>query len=88
VAQSRWRILHRSAALSTVYLKNFKTRFLQYFQTVDPRIWSRLIGLPLEGDAHSTDLPEGVNDHFRKSLNSPEIGHAVTNTRAIFFFPA
>ncbi|MCK7553185.1 hypothetical protein, partial [Marinobacter goseongensis] len=64
----------RSAALSTVYLKNFKTRFLQYFQTVDPRIRSRLIGLPLEGDAHSTDLPEGVNEQpglFSRSSGFP-----------------
>src|SRR5690606_32098098 len=43
------------------FLKNFQTRFLQYFQTVAFRFLARLSGLPLEGDAHSTDPSRGVN---------------------------
>ena len=70
------------------FLKNFKTQFLQHFQAVALRIWSRLSGLPLEGDAHSTDLPGGVNGDSEKNSKSPKIGHAVIRTRAIFFLPA
>ncbi|WP_211289116.1 hypothetical protein, partial [Marinobacter profundi] len=40
---------------------NFQTQFLQYFQTVVFRFPARLSGLPLERDAHSTDLSRGVN---------------------------
>ncbi|WP_206748291.1 hypothetical protein, partial [Marinobacter flavimaris] len=47
------------------FLKNFETHFLQRFQTVIFRFLSRLSGAPLERDAHSTDLPEGVNGSFR-----------------------
>ncbi|WP_297797952.1 hypothetical protein, partial [uncultured Marinobacter sp.] len=43
------------------FLKKFKNHFLQYFQTVAFRIRSRLSGLPLERDAHSTELRRGVN---------------------------
>ncbi|WP_273167493.1 hypothetical protein, partial [Marinobacter sp.] len=43
------------------FLKKFQTRFLQYFQTVAFRFLARLSGLPLEGDAHSTDPSRGVN---------------------------
>ncbi|MEQ5816955.1 hypothetical protein J3362_15675, partial [Marinobacter sp. NFXS11] len=47
------------------FLKNLETHFLQRFQTVIFRFLSRLSGAPLETDAHSTDLPEGVNGSFR-----------------------
>ncbi|MFC7295853.1 hypothetical protein, partial [Marinobacter aromaticivorans] len=66
--QSRWRILHRSAALSTVYLKKVKLRFLQYFQTVALPESPRLSGVPLEGDAHSTDTRRTVNGVFELTL--------------------
>ncbi|WP_288992913.1 hypothetical protein, partial [uncultured Marinobacter sp.] len=56
LARSRWRILHRIAALSTVYFDfGFKPKNCQQIQTVAFQVLVRLGGVPLERDAHSTE---------------------------------
>ncbi|WP_296626172.1 hypothetical protein, partial [Marinobacter sp.] len=47
-----------------VNLKNFKTRFLQYFQTV-AFVWEVAVsGLSLRSGAHSTGVRKTVNEVF------------------------
>ncbi|WP_286803991.1 hypothetical protein, partial [Marinobacter sp. UBA2498] len=60
----RPRILHRNAALSTVNPKNFKTHFLQYFQTVTSARKTAVSGLSLRSGAHSTGVRKTVNEVF------------------------
>ncbi|WP_207389231.1 hypothetical protein, partial [Marinobacter halodurans] len=61
------RILHGFATLSTVALKNPETRNPKPKQSVAFRFRPRLCGVPLERDAHFTDLLRGVNAFFRKT---------------------
>ncbi|MGP9833689.1 hypothetical protein, partial [Marinobacter sp. NSM] len=66
--QSRPRILHRSAALSTVYFEEFSDQIFEYFQTV-AFVWEVAVsGLSLRSDAHSTGATKTVNALFRKTF--------------------
>ncbi|WP_211578918.1 hypothetical protein, partial [Marinobacter orientalis] len=63
LARSRWRILHRIAALSTVYFDaDSEPVNYQLNQTVVVRFVTRLSGVSLERDAHSTEPGAGVNE--------------------------
>ncbi|MDF0751156.1 hypothetical protein NLU14_13075, partial [Marinobacter sp. 71-i] len=56
LARSRWRILHRITALSTVYFgADLKSENCQSFQTIVFQFLTRLSGVSLERDAHSTE---------------------------------
>ncbi|WP_375193590.1 hypothetical protein, partial [Marinobacter sp.] len=59
---SRPRILHRCAALSTVYLKILIAQFLQCFQTVNYSWEVAVSGLSLRSGAHSTGARKTVNE--------------------------
>ncbi|MDL0433432.1 hypothetical protein QPM17_20015, partial [Marinobacter sp. TBZ242] len=57
LARSRWRILHRITALSTVnFGSDLKPENYQSNQTVAFQFLTRLSGVSLERDAHSTEL--------------------------------
>ena len=63
LARSRWRILHRITALSTVYFgSDSKPENCQLIQTVAFQFLTRLSGVSLERDAHSTGPCACVNE--------------------------
>ncbi|WP_273209374.1 hypothetical protein, partial [Marinobacter subterrani] len=59
-----WRILHPSAALSTVYFEDFLMQIFEYFQTVACLRDIAVSGLSLRSGAHSTDVRKTVNEVF------------------------